>query len=234
MMRKRGDLYHSVRERAKEHCKWKAPKPDAPNSADMNHLPALRPLDSQLDSALELGDEGGAKTRAMFLIEADGVKICSLRFRKEAVAHRSSARALFATSSPGTAEVCPASNSATRRADSSPQSRSNSCSETSSRLSKSRCASDALASAGRESASASICVISMATILAPLSHWVQGDSDLAATAHPSATRVGASAAVAVATADEWWSCVTDPHALVNVGRRRLGRQFNAESLHSVP
>ena len=150
------DLNLLSRQKAIEDRVGKTRQIYAPDTAWVNQSPRIGPIDRQVDYAFELCNEGGTQARVFFLKEQDCFKVFSLRVRGEAVSHFNSARAFLATSSPGTHGCRPSSICAARRADSSPHNRSNSGSETSSKLNKSRCARFARSSTGRDRASASI------------------------------------------------------------------------------
>ena len=117
---------------------WKACHSYATDATWMNQFPSIRHALNQTNNALKLYDECRSKPRTLIFIKPNCVKVFSFRTDSETVAYRSNARAFCATSSPGIDGIFPASISAPRRADSSPQSRSNSSSETSSRLNNKR------------------------------------------------------------------------------------------------
>ena len=130
-------------------------EPDAPDASWMNQSPGIGPRNGHDHNALKFIDQRGAETGAFFLQKPDSLKVFILCVNAETEVHRSKARAFLATSSLDDVCARPASTSRARRADSSPHSRSNSGSETSSRLNRSRCAREARASTGRDRASVS-------------------------------------------------------------------------------
>ncbi len=132
------DLNLTVGQRAIKDGVWKTRQSYATNAAWMNQFPRIWPSLSQADNALKLFDECSPKTCALALVKLNCVKVFSFRANRKTMTHRSSARAFIATTSPETDCIFPASIAVARRADSLPQRRSNSGSETSSKLSNKR------------------------------------------------------------------------------------------------
>ena len=157
------NLEFTARKHPKENHIRKAREINTANIANLNHPARKGALHGKLDRALEFVDQARTQTSTLILVKSHSLQVFAFSFGKEAVAHRSRALAFFATSSAGMEAACPESTSTMRRDDSSAQRRSNSASETSSKLNKSRCARDARSSRGSDNASASISLASILT-----------------------------------------------------------------------
>lgn len=140
---------------AEEHSERIPREADAPNARGVNDFPCIGSFLGKFDDTLEFSDETCSEPGPLSFKERDGFQILGFSFWKEAVGHRRSFRAFRATTVPGIGFVFPESASAARRADSSPQRRSNSGSGISSRLSSNFCANAARLFVGRAKTSAS-------------------------------------------------------------------------------